>query len=640
MAIDKRNNEITILDNGVKVWMEDLYGDGGTTEGIFREIISKIDTLRDDTLKNKLRNLISGNQTWSLPTTGLEYMIDDIVSHNGVFYYSDIDYNTSEPGVANWTSTLDLTRGGLLEEYLNKVTTVAQTINSAITINNTNNATDTSSGSIISAGGLGIAKDVHVGGDVFIGGNANIAGTLNYINTANLLVEDKIIQLGTITTPTDLTADGGGITLLGDTNKTILWDNTSDSWLFNQSINSTGSITGSRLHSTIATGTAPLSVQSTTKVTNLNADTVDGYHVNEIGLPLFKGFKSNGLHALFSGDLDTLTYNSIYNIADGGVTNGPTTMTEWGFIHTMVHSNTNSYTTQIIYDMNGGNPTFIRHRIASVWGEWYEYLDSKNDQTISGTKTFTASVYINGGTVDFSGTNTKLGVSALTANTTGGGNTAVGTQALLSNTTGGGNTAVGTQAFFSNTTGEYNTAVGYGSLNNVTTGINNSGLGYNSGVTGWVLNTHSHTVILGADSTVALRCKVALTTWSDQRDKTDILDVTNGLDFINKLRPVWFNWDERSNYKEVDEDGNIIFDSAPDGSLKSTTRQVGFLAQEIEQTETIEGHDNYVVASHDESNDTHTVTHEKLLPFLVDAVKTLTAKIEAQQLEINELKGL
>jgi hypothetical protein len=42
-------------------------------------------------------------------------------------------------------------------------------------------------------------------------------------------------------------------------------------------LNATGTITASRLVSNIANGTAPLTVTSTTKVTNLNADMLDGY---------------------------------------------------------------------------------------------------------------------------------------------------------------------------------------------------------------------------------------------------------------------------------------------------------------------------------------------------------------------------
>jgi hypothetical protein len=42
--------------------------------------------------------------------------------------------------------------------------------------------------------------------------------------------------MGSVDTPTDLTADGGGITLKGATDKTITWTNATDSWDFNQNI--------------------------------------------------------------------------------------------------------------------------------------------------------------------------------------------------------------------------------------------------------------------------------------------------------------------------------------------------------------------------------------------------------------------
>jgi hypothetical protein len=42
--------------------------------------------------------------------------------------------------------------------------------------------------------------------------------------------------MGSVDSPTDLTADGGGITLKGTTDKTILFENDTDSWNFNQNI--------------------------------------------------------------------------------------------------------------------------------------------------------------------------------------------------------------------------------------------------------------------------------------------------------------------------------------------------------------------------------------------------------------------
>jgi hypothetical protein len=67
-------------------------------------------------------------------------------------------------------------------------------------------------------------------GNITVGGNLEVQGTTTTIDTANLLVEDKNIVIGNVTTPTDTTADGGGITLKGATDKTLNWVDSTDSW--------------------------------------------------------------------------------------------------------------------------------------------------------------------------------------------------------------------------------------------------------------------------------------------------------------------------------------------------------------------------------------------------------------------------
>ena len=73
-------------------------------------------------------------------------------------------------------------------------------------------------------------------GNVIMSGNLTVNGTTTTIDTQHLIVEDQNIQMGSVDTPTDSTADGGGITLKGTTDKTILWENDTDSWNFNQNI--------------------------------------------------------------------------------------------------------------------------------------------------------------------------------------------------------------------------------------------------------------------------------------------------------------------------------------------------------------------------------------------------------------------
>ena len=67
-------------------------------------------------------------------------------------------------------------------------------------------------------------------------GDFTVSGDTTTVNTETLLVEDKNIELGKVGSPSDSTADGGGITLKGSTDKTILWENDTDSWNFNQNI--------------------------------------------------------------------------------------------------------------------------------------------------------------------------------------------------------------------------------------------------------------------------------------------------------------------------------------------------------------------------------------------------------------------
>ena len=74
------------------------------------------------------------------------------------------------------------------------------------------------------------------GTNLTLSGNLTVNGTTVTIDAETLVVEDKNIEMGSVDSPTDTTADGGGITLKGTTDKTILWENDTDSWNFNQNI--------------------------------------------------------------------------------------------------------------------------------------------------------------------------------------------------------------------------------------------------------------------------------------------------------------------------------------------------------------------------------------------------------------------
>jgi len=75
------------------------------------------------------------------------------------------------------------------------------------------------------------------GTSLTLSGNLTVNGTTTNINSTNLVVEDKNIVLGDTATPTDTTADGGGLTLKGDTDKTFAWIDATDAWTSSEHMN-------------------------------------------------------------------------------------------------------------------------------------------------------------------------------------------------------------------------------------------------------------------------------------------------------------------------------------------------------------------------------------------------------------------
>lgn len=76
-----------------------------------------------------------------------------------------------------------------------------------------------------------IADSLTVTGDLIVNGNTTS------LNTSTLVVEDKNIVLANTSSPTDITADGAGITVLGASNKTFNWVDATDSWTSSEHLN-------------------------------------------------------------------------------------------------------------------------------------------------------------------------------------------------------------------------------------------------------------------------------------------------------------------------------------------------------------------------------------------------------------------
>ncbi len=80
-------------------------------------------------------------------------------------------------------------------------------------------------------------SQVNIGGSLTISGDLTVQGTTTTINTSTLTVEDKNIELASVPSPSDALADGGGITLKGSTDHTLIWTSASTAWNSSEHIN-------------------------------------------------------------------------------------------------------------------------------------------------------------------------------------------------------------------------------------------------------------------------------------------------------------------------------------------------------------------------------------------------------------------
>ncbi len=74
-------------------------------------------------------------------------------------------------------------------------------------------------------------------GNVVVGGNLTVNGTTTTINSTTVSVDDINVILGDTASPSDATSDGGGITLKGNSDKTLSWVSATGAWTSNQDFN-------------------------------------------------------------------------------------------------------------------------------------------------------------------------------------------------------------------------------------------------------------------------------------------------------------------------------------------------------------------------------------------------------------------
>ena len=219
------------------------------------------------------------------------------------------------------------------------------------------------------------------------------------------------------------------------------------------------------------------------------------------------------------------------------------------------------------------------------------------------------------------GNGTIIGATAGNALTTGTNNIVVGANALGNEDTGSKNIAIGTNALenLNNDGDSYNVAVGHNAGRQVSTGDQNTIIG---GLAGDSLTTGTNNVIIGYNAEASaigaadeitlgnanndtIRAAVqTISSLSDERDKTNIQESTYGLDFIDQLNPVTFDWNTR------------------DGSRKGK-KDLGFIAQELDAVD-----DEYTQLVYKSNPDKLEASYGRLVPVLVKAIQELKQEIE------------
>jgi len=297
--------------------------------------------------------------------------------------------------------------------------------------------------------------------DLTLTGDLTVQGTTTTIDTTTLLVEDKNIEIGVVTTPTDVTADGGGITLKGATDKTIIWVDSTDSWNFNQDVLTSG-------HATIGALTSPptdvsldlaesdkafLPNQGTT--TERDAITaIEGMHYYNLTNNDMEFFNGVAWQSMGAGDVVGPASSVIDSVPTFSTTGGKNIQDP----NIMFISGGNVG----IGDSAPGSKLDVNGDI-NISAADTGYKIDDNTVLFASDTTFDTLVGVGAGaTLTSGGTqNTAVGFQALNSEVTADNNTAIGYQALFSHSGSVGlNTAVGAQALFSNLSGTVNTAIG------------------------------------------------------------------------------------------------------------------------------------------------------------------------------------
>ena len=164
------------------------------------------------------------------------------------------------------------------------------------------------------------------------------------------------------------------------------------------------------------------------------------------------------------------------------------------------------------------------------------------------------------------------------------------------------------------------------------TATNSIAIGYQAAV------ASDNEVAIGNASIASIGGVVNWTATSDGRFKTDVREDVGGLNFINKLRPVTYNFDARKlhNYNSEEE----ICELEAAFANKETVRYTGFIAQEVAAAAEESGFEFSGVDTPENEDDIYGLRYAEFSVPLVKAVQELDTKVKEQKEQIEQLLSI
>ncbi len=156
----------------------------------------------------------------------------------GTFTGSTIsDSSTIKAALQDLENGVDNALGGGAAATSVETVTTATDATHYLTFVNADNSTGTQENVFTDAGiQYNPSSNILTAGEVVVTGDLTVNGSQTVINTTTITTEDKNITLGNTGSPTDATADGGGFTLKGATDKTFNWVSATDSFTASENI--------------------------------------------------------------------------------------------------------------------------------------------------------------------------------------------------------------------------------------------------------------------------------------------------------------------------------------------------------------------------------------------------------------------